>query len=82
MLLGTASCKSFGLFIATTAKSELSSGPVGILLKVALELVGAVYKIWILTENQRSNGAGVCMRFCWQYISFIGVPRRGGGSVG
>jgi hypothetical protein len=63
----------FGKALVSAAVSALSnSSLVGFVVSVALAFTGGLLKIWILTENNRSNGNGVCIRFYFPYLPFIG----------
>jgi hypothetical protein len=42
------------------------------IVAVALTIGVGILKINILTENQRSHGRGVCIRFFWFYIPLVG----------
>ena len=57
--------------VAAGIAAFTGSSLVGFCIAVALSVTGGTLKIWILTENQKTNGGGVCIRFLWPWIPFV-----------
>lgn len=53
-----------------------SASLVGFCIAVVLSVAGGALKIWILTENQKSGGNGVCVRFSGRIFHSSEVSRR------
>jgi hypothetical protein len=70
------SFQNFATAVAAQAAQVITYGAmtsfVGFTVQVAITVGVGVLKINILTENQKSNGRGVCIRFYWPYIPFVG----------